>query len=220
MPSLDGALMESLLVQPGRRGARVGHGRRSLAAVSPARQVVRRGGQGQLRLPDSLEVSKVSLNLNSGNGLCQICRRTPQFDVVVLSFGAGIAAKAGQPAIGTTIGVQHQNYTFRPMQADGRADLVQNKLTVCFVFWGRQALGPSSNLDGVRIKHKDSLEELPKSQFEAVIETPDNGRVRMIFFSRRGALEDFPHLVAKCYAPRKGKAMKMSSRSSRVHEWT
>ena len=41
MPSLDGALMESLLVQPGRRGARVGHGRRSLAAVPPARQIVR-----------------------------------------------------------------------------------------------------------------------------------------------------------------------------------
>lgn len=126
--------------------------------------------------------------------------------MVVLSFAAGIAAKAGQPSIGTTIGVQHQDYTFRPMQADGRADLLQNELAVCFVFWGRQALSPSRNLDGVRIKHTDSLEELPKDQFEAVIETPDNGRVTMIFLSRRGEVKDFPHLVAGILPPQeKGK---------------
>ena len=48
MPSLDGAFIESLLGQPGLRGARVGRGSRPLATVPQEGQVVCRGSQGQL----------------------------------------------------------------------------------------------------------------------------------------------------------------------------
>jgi hypothetical protein len=48
----------------------------------------------------------------------QIRSRMPQFRMMVLGFGTGVAVEAArQPTISATIGMEHQDYAPGPMQA-------------------------------------------------------------------------------------------------------
>src|SRR5712692_10023012 len=148
----------------------------------------------QLGLPDPVEINEVSFHLDSRYGPYQIHGCTPQFAMVMLGFGACSAAEpSSQPAISATIGMQHQEHALCLVQAYRLADLLQNKLAVRFVFWRCQALRSPRNLDRVGVEHADALEELSESQFETVVETPDDSRVAMILLSRSVEVKDFLH---------------------------
>src|SRR5208282_1180754 len=109
-------------------------------------------------------------------------------------FGLGIAVKAvGQASVGSAIGVHHQDYPFRSMQAHRLADLFQDEFTIALVVGRSQALGSAGNLDGVGVDDANPLEELVKAEFKAIVETPENGRVAMIFFPGSVEVEDFIH---------------------------
>src|SRR5579864_6412293 len=43
-------------------------------------------------------------------------------------------------------------------------------------------LCPSGNLDGIGIDHANSLQELTKSQLEAIVEAPQDGGIAVVFF--------------------------------------
>jgi hypothetical protein len=79
------------------------------------------------------------------------------------------------------------------MQAHRLPDLFQDEFTIALVVGRSQALGSASNLDGVGMDHANLLEELVKAKIEAVVETPENGRIALIFSTGSVEVEDFLH---------------------------
>src|ERR1700675_1763477 len=108
-------------------------------------------------------------------------------------FGFGIASESREAAIGATIGVQHQDNALGVVQAHGRANLFQHKLTVGLEFRRGQAFGPTGNLDGIGMRHADAFEEFAKPQVKAVIETPKDRRVAIILLPRSFKMKNLFH---------------------------
>jgi hypothetical protein len=61
------------------------------------------------------------------------------------------------------------------------ADLFQNEFTIALALRRSQALCSTGNLDGVGVDHANTLEELRKTHFKAIIETPENGTSQRYF---------------------------------------
>ena len=117
-----------------------------------------------------------------------------QFLLVMESFGLGITVEgACEASVGSAIGVHHQDHPFRSVQAYRLADLFQDEFTIALLLGRSQALGSPSNLDGVGVDHANLLEELAKAKFEAVVETPENGRIALILSTRSIEVEDLFH---------------------------
>jgi hypothetical protein len=55
------------------------------------------------------------------------------------------------------------------------------------------ALSASGNFDGVGVDHPNTLEELVKAQFKAIIEAPENGSITEIPFPGSVEVENFFH---------------------------
>src|SRR5580700_6984550 len=146
------------------------------------------------RVPDSLEVHKIALHLDSRNSLPQARRRAPQLLLVMRGLSLRVATEgAGQASVGAAIGVHHQNDSSGPMQPYRLANLIQNERPVAFLLWRSQALGASGHLDRIGIDHTDALEKLAKSQLKAIVEAPEYGGVAVILFPRSVEMKDFLH---------------------------
>src|ERR1700722_7301253 len=98
-----------------------------------------------------------------------------------------------QPAISTAIGMHHQDHAPGSVEAHGFADLIEDELTIRLMLRRSHDFGASGNLDGIRIGHANTLEELAESQLKAIVEAPEDGGVAMIFFTRSIEVEYFFH---------------------------
>src|SRR5271155_1337561 len=120
--------------------------------------------------------------------------RPAQFLLVMEGFSLHIPMEATrQSSIGSAIGVQHQDDPFRSMQAYRLADLFQHEFTIALALGRSQALGSAGNLDGVGVDHANLLEKLAKAEIKAIVETPENGRIALIFSTGSVEVEDFLH---------------------------
>jgi len=117
-----------------------------------------------------------------------------QFPLVMRGFSPGIALEGlGQASVGTTIGVHHQDHAFRRVQTHRFTDLFHNEFTIALALRRSQALGSPGDFYRVGMDHADALEEFLKAEVEAVIETPEDGGVTMIFSPGSVEVEDLFH---------------------------
>ena len=81
----------------------------------------------------------------------------------------------------------------RCIERAGNANLAQDKFTIAFPFRRGQAFGAACDFDRVRVGDPEPLQELGKAYVEAVVETPYDGRVAVIFLARCIEMVDLDH---------------------------
>src|SRR5262249_1882477 len=101
--------------------------------------------------------------------------------------------KGSQAAVGSAIRMQHQDHGLGLVQPHGDADLVQNELALALLLRRRQALGASSNADGIVIGQSQVLYELAQRQLEPVVKAPHDGGMGRRGVARRIEMEGFMH---------------------------
>src|SRR5438477_10208456 len=107
-----------------------------------------RDGLSSIYLPNAVEIHIKCLHDQFRNCGLQKFSSALQVGVVVLGFFAGIAVEGSQPAVSSTIGVQHQDCGPSTMQAHGLANLFQDELAITFMIGRPQAFCSSGNPDG------------------------------------------------------------------------
>src|ERR1700722_447426 len=89
--------------------------------------------------------------------------------------------------------MQHQYYKLGSVKAHRFPNLLQYELTVGFVLGRRQALRTTGDLDRVRISNSQPFQEFRESQLKAVVKTPDDSGITVIFGAGRIEMKDLLH---------------------------
>lgn|GEM_PF-4989016 len=79
------------------------------------------------------------------------------------------------------------------MQPNRFPDLFKHELALGLTFWRRKHLRASGNLDRIGIHYAHALEKLSKSEFETVIEAPQDGGIAVILLAWSVKVENFLH---------------------------
>jgi len=149
-------------------------------------------------LPYTFKVHKVPVDIQLRILPLQKFHGAMQVRPVVLRLADRIIIKCSQAAIGATVRVQHQQNGVGAVQADGFANLVQDKCAVSFVIVSGQAFGPAGHPNRIGIHYANTLSELPEHLIKAVVKAPDNRRITFVSFPRRLKMENFPNGTPRC----------------------
>jgi|SRR5208282_1972182 hypothetical protein len=146
-----------------------------------------------LYLPDSIELYKIRFHRNSGEVAGEKFAGAQQFGTVMVGLGRAVAFEMSQSAVGSAVGVAHDQDALRLVQADGHADLLEDEVLLEVVARGSQGLGSSGYYDHVSALDGLLLQELSHDGADAVIEAAEHGGIGDVWVGGRIEMEDLAH---------------------------
>ena len=112
---------------------------------------------------------------------------------MMLCLGHFIAFKMGQAAIGSTVGVAHDQDAFSLVQANRHANLFKDEVLLEVVARRCQSLGSSGDDDHIGTMDTLLFQELSYGRADAVIEAAEYGGVGHVRGGGRIEMENFAH---------------------------
>lgn len=110
-------------------------------------------------------------------------------------FGVAVSFEMREAAVGSAVGVAHDDDSLGLVQANRHADLLQDEILFEIVTRGRQGLGSSGYDDHVGAFDSLFLQELSHGGADAVIEAAEDGCIGYVWPGRRIEMEDLTHEV-------------------------
>ncbi len=113
---------------------------------------------------------------------------------MVCGLGGDVSLEgAGKSAVGSAIGVNHKDRQLRPVEADRFSQLIEEKVTIRFMFGRSEAFGASRYFDRIGVDNALALQIFSKPQLKTIVEAPDDGGIALVLVARSVGVVDLNH---------------------------